>query len=135
MKTNDGARIWSFFFIISAILSVCPIFQAVLGATLGAAELKDKAEAEGKVVLYSTMGADHSKVFAGAFMQSYPKIEVQFYSAASSPLAERILTEARAGRFLWDVLITTPFYTELFIKRGLIGVYDSPGAEILSRRL
>jgi iron(III) transport system substrate-binding protein len=125
MKTNDGTRIWSYFFIISTFLSVCQICQAVLGATLGAAELKDKAEAERKVVLYSTMGTEHSKVFAGAFMQLHPKIEVQFYSAASSPLAERILTEARAGRFFWDVLITTPFYTELFIKRGLIGAYDS----------
>ena len=97
-----------------------------LVSTAFAAEWREKAEAEGKVVLYATMTNDHCKVFSEAFKQLYPKIDAQFYSAASSPLAERILTESRGGRFAWDVLITTPFYTQVFIKRGFIAPYDSP---------
>jgi iron(III) transport system substrate-binding protein len=91
-----------------------------------AAEFKEKAEAEGKVVLYSTMGNEHSKIFTDAFRQLYPKIDAQFYSAASSPLAERILTESRGGKFFWDVLLTTPYYMQVFMKRGFIAPYDSP---------
>jgi ABC-type Fe3+ transport system substrate-binding protein len=126
MKKIFRKTIAFFFLILAVFFCQGKIFQDAFIATLGAAELKDKGESEGNVVLYSTMGTEHSKAFAGVFMQLYPKIKVQFYSAASSPLAERILTEARGGRHLWDVLITTPFYTELFIKRGLIGAYDSP---------
>ena len=91
-----------------------------------AAERKEKAEAQGKVVLYTTMTSEHSKLFMESFKQVYPMIDAQSFTAGSSPLAERILTEARTGRFLWDVLITTPFYTRLFINRGLIAPYDSP---------
>jgi len=94
--------------------------------TAPAAEFKEKAEAEGKVVLYASMTNEHCKIFADAFRSLYPRIDAQFYSAASSPLAERILTESRSGRFAWDVLIITPFYTQLFIKRGFIAPYESP---------
>lgn len=97
-----------------------------LPAPLWGSEWREKAEAEGKVVFYSTMGSEHTKIFAGAFKQAYPKIDVPFYSTPSSPMAERILTEARTGRFLWDVVLTTPFYMQVFMKRGLIAPYNSP---------
>src|SRR3990172_2142396 len=107
------------------LLSLTIVWSGLLSSAL-AAELKEKGEEEGKVILYASMSGEHCKVFSDAFKQLYPKIDAQFYSAASSPLAERILTESRSGRFAWDVLIITPFYTELFIKRGLIAPYESP---------
>ena len=103
-------------------LCMCHCFVA---PAVTAAEWKDKAEAEGKVVLYTTMTSEHAKLFMESFRQLYPRIDAQSFTAGSSPLAERILTEARTGNFLWDVLVTTPFYTRLFIKRSLITPYDS----------
>jgi iron(III) transport system substrate-binding protein len=84
------------------------------------------AEPEGMVVLYSTLGNEHSKIFTNAFRQLYPKIEPEFYSVGSSPLAERVFSEARSGKHLWDLVMTTPFYTQLFLQRGLLAAYDSP---------
>jgi iron(III) transport system substrate-binding protein len=110
---------------ITGLLLVAWFCSALYVPSLFAAEAKDK-EPEGKVVLYSTMGNEHSKIFAGALRQLYPKIEAEFYSTGSSPLAERVLTEARSGKHLWDLVITTPFYTQLFMKRGLLAAYDSP---------
>jgi ABC-type Fe3+ transport system substrate-binding protein len=107
------------------LLSLTIVWSGFLSSAL-AAELKEKAEAEGKVILYASMSGEHCKVFSDAFKQMYPKSDAQFYSAASSPLAERILTESRSGRFAWDVLIITPFYTQLFMKRGFIAPYESP---------
>ena len=104
-------------------LVMCHCFVA---PAVTAAEWKDKAEADGKVILYTTMTSEHAKLFMESFRQFYPKIDAQSFTAGSSPLAERILTEARTGNFLWDVLLTTPFYTRLFIKRGLITPYESP---------
>jgi iron(III) transport system substrate-binding protein len=106
------------------LLTLTIVWSGFLSSAL-AAELKEKAEAEGKVILYASMSGEHCKVFSDAFKQIYPKSDAQFYSAASSPLAERILTESRSGRFSWDVLIITPFYTQLFMKRGLIAPYES----------
>jgi iron(III) transport system substrate-binding protein len=110
---------------MTGLLLVAWFCSTLFVASLFAAEAKDK-EPEGRVVLYSTMGNEHSKIFAGAFRQLYPKVEPEFYSTGSSPLAERVLTEARGGRHLWDLVMTTPFYTQLFMKRGLLAAYDSP---------
>ena len=85
-------------------LVMCHCFAA---PTVTAAEWKDKAESEGKVILYTTMTSEHAKLFMESFRQLYPRIDAQSFTAGSSPLAERILTEARTGNFLWDVLVTT----------------------------
>jgi iron(III) transport system substrate-binding protein len=110
---------------VTGPLLVTWFWSTLFLSSLLAAEPTDK-EPEGKVVFYSTMGIEHSKIFAGAFRQLYPKIEPEFYSTGSSPLAERVLNEARSGRHLWDLVITTPFYTQLFMKRGLLAAYNSP---------
>jgi ABC-type Fe3+ transport system substrate-binding protein len=41
-------------------------------------------------------------------------------------MMERILTEGRAGKPLWDVVMTTTFYGYNMKKRGLFAAYDSP---------
>lgn len=89
-------------------------------------ELRQKAEAEGKLVFYATFNANDSKTLADGFMRLYPKIEATFYRATDSQLMERILTENRAGKHLWDVVIDTNFYGHALKKRGMLASYDSP---------
>ena len=91
-----------------------------------AAEWKDKAEAEGKVVFYTTANTSDAKAIADGFKKVYPKIDVQFDRTTDSQLMEKILNEARAGKSLWDVASTTGFYGYLLKKRGLLASYDSP---------
>ncbi len=93
---------------------------------LFAAEWKDKAEAEGKIVFYTTANASDTKAITDSFKKVYPKIDVQFDRTSDSQLMEKILTEARAGKSLWDVVSTTGFYGYLLKKRGLLAPYDSP---------
>jgi iron(III) transport system substrate-binding protein len=92
---------------------------------LGAQEWRAKAEAEGKLMFYATFNAADSKSLADAFKQAYPKIDAMFYRTTDSALMERILTENRAGRHLWDVVVTTSFYGHNLKKRGLFAAYDS----------
>jgi len=91
-----------------------------------AADGRDRAEAEGKVILYTTANTPDTKAMTDSFRKSYPRIEVQFDRASDSQLMERILNEARAGKSLWDVVSTTGFYGYLLKKRGLLAPYDSP---------
>jgi len=95
-------------------------------ASSGASEHQAKAEAEGKVVFYATMNTADVKALTDAFKQAYSKIEAEFYRTPDAQMMERILTEARAGRNLWDVIATTSFYGHALKKRGMLAAYDSP---------
>ena len=97
---------------------------SVVGA--GAAEVRDRAEAEGKLMFYATFNAADSKALTDAFKQLYPKIDATFYRATDAALMERILTESRAGQNLWDVAVMTSFYGHNMKKRGMFALYDSP---------
>jgi iron(III) transport system substrate-binding protein len=90
------------------------------------AEGKDKADAEGKLVFYSTSNTADAKAVTDGFKRLYPKIDVQFDRTSDSQLMEKILIEARAGKPLWDVVSTTGYYGYLLKKRGLLAAYDSP---------
>jgi len=91
-----------------------------------AQELKEKAEAEGKLMFYATFNAADSKTLVDGFKKLYPKIDAVYYRTTDSALMERILTESRAGQHLWDVVVTTSFYGHNLKKRGLLATYDSP---------
>ncbi len=92
----------------------------------GAAEVKDRAEAEGKLMFYAAFNAADSKTLTDGFKQLYPKIDATFYRTADAQLMERILTENRAGQNLWDVVMTTSFYGHNLKKRGIFAPYDPP---------
>jgi iron(III) transport system substrate-binding protein len=95
------------------------------GFTL-ASEWKDKAEAEGKLTWYASLGATDARRIIDRFKELYPKINAQFYRAGDAQLMERILAESRAGKFEWDVVSTTGFYAYNLKKRGMVAAYDSP---------
>ncbi|MDP2603424.1 MAG: extracellular solute-binding protein [Deltaproteobacteria bacterium] len=93
---------------------------------VGAAEVRDRAEAESKLMFYATFNAKDSTALTGAFKQLYPKIDATFYRATDAALMERILTEGRAGQNFWDVAVLTSFYGHNLKKRGMFAIYDSP---------
>jgi iron(III) transport system substrate-binding protein len=96
------------------------------GSTAQGQEIKEKAEAEGKLMFYAAFNANDSKTLIDGFKQLYPKIDAAFYRATDAQLMERILTENRAGKSLWDVVMSTSFYGHNLKKRGLLASYDSP---------
>ena len=91
----------------------------------GAQDVKEKAEAEGKLMFYATFNAADSKTLTDGFKQLYPKIDATFYRTTDAALMERILNEGRAGQNLWDVVVTTSFYGHNLKKRGMFATYDS----------
>jgi iron(III) transport system substrate-binding protein len=111
-------RRWVGFFLV---LGVC-----VIECDLLSAEVKERAEAEGKLMFYATFRAEDSKMLTDGFKQLYPKIDATFYRTTDAALMERILSESRAGQNLWDVVVTTSFYGHNLKKRGLLASYDSP---------
>src|SRR6266571_567939 len=111
-------RTWVEFFLV---FGVC-----LIGCDLPAAEIKDRAEAEGKLMFYATFNAADSKTLIDGFKQLYPKIDAAYYRATDSVMVEKIVTESRAGQHLWDIVMTSSFYGHNLKKRGLFAPYDSP---------
>jgi len=91
-----------------------------------ASELKEKAEAEGKLVWYASLGASDARRIIDRFKEFYPKIDAQFYRAGDAQLMERMLAESRAGKFEWDVVSSTGYYAYNLKKRGMLAPYESP---------
>jgi iron(III) transport system substrate-binding protein len=112
--------------ILTVIVFVVAVGLSVPASTVRAQSVREKAEAEGKLMFYATFNAVDSKMLADGFKQAYPKIDATFYRATDAAIMERILTENRAGQNLWDVVVTTSFYGHNLTKRGLFAAYDSP---------
>lgn len=107
------------------VVSILLVGRLLLGVAL-ASEWKEKAEAEGKVVFYASMSTSDVKALVDGFKQVYPKIDAQFFRTGDSQLMEKVMTEARAGKPLWDVISHTGFYGHVLKKRGMLEAYNSP---------
>jgi len=83
------------------------------------------AKAEGKVVWYTSLSGNYREIVE-AFKKKYPEIQIEVYRAGSSDVTERLLNEARAGRYLADALETTPGSLILLRENGILKPYASP---------
>jgi hypothetical protein len=115
------------FRIFAALFAIGAGFPLV-SLPANAQDLKTKAEAEGKLMMYATFTAADSKTLLDAFKQAYPKIDAAYYRSNDAALMERFVSENRGGQNLCDVIVTTSFYGNAIKKRGLFTPYDSRSA-------
>jgi iron(III) transport system substrate-binding protein len=62
------------------------------------------AKREGRVAVLAGGGADIRDALTLSFRKQYG-IEVEFFGAAGAQQSARVLTERRAGKYLWDVFV------------------------------
>jgi ABC-type Fe3+ transport system substrate-binding protein len=84
------------------------------------------ARKEGTVSFYTSMAATESKLLADAFQAKYPFLKVEITRLSSEKLLQRIHTEHRAGRGLFDVVTNSGFEMHLLNKARLLARYPSP---------
>jgi len=95
------------------------------------AALIKSAEKEAQVVWYTTTNLETSTMVADQFQKKYPFINVVLYRATVQPLLDRIMTEALAGQYDWDVLSGGGEMFTPIMERGLIAPYRSPEAKMI----
>jgi ABC-type Fe3+ transport system substrate-binding protein len=84
------------------------------------------AEAEGKVVWYTTMIVNQAvRPIVAAFQKKYPKIKVEFSRAGSGDTALKIINEHQAGRMMGDVFDGTATFSSVF-PAGAVAPYTPP---------
>jgi iron(III) transport system substrate-binding protein len=81
----------------------------------------ESAKKEGKLVVYTAMQPEDSTKLIELYRGRYPFIDATFFRAGSAPLLNRILTESRTGRFLFDVVSGKVSDLLLLQKKGLLG--------------
>lgn len=111
--------------------ALSPIEQALLSVkgTSGAdreSKLLEGAKKEGAFELYSSINTTDAQPIIDAFNKKYPGINAQFFRASSGDLFTKIITEARGGQFLWDVMDIAPEYVLNLEQEGLFTPFDSP---------
>ena len=77
------------------------LFQVLIsGQVYGASDAArpEAAKLEGKVVWWTTVPIDQSKVLADQFQKQFPSIEVDLFRTGATSLQNKIVTEARVGR-------------------------------------
>ena len=83
------------------------------------------ARAEGKVILYGNISADHLERLRVDFDKRYG-VKLDGYRASGERVANRLLTEARANKLDADVMAPSNEHIPALIKAGVAGRYDSP---------
>lgn len=86
----------------------------------------EAARKEGEVIWYTTITIDQSKVVVDRFQKKYPFLKPIVYRSSGAPLMTKVLTEARAGLFGFDVVGGRGEMIIAFKEKNLLASYLSP---------
>ena len=117
-------------FAIILILSVHPSLLPAQDAKLIEAARKEG----GKVVVYGSIENDTMDLIAAAFRKK-AGLEVEFWRSSATKVMDRVLSESRAGKPLYDVALTTTPPMEFMFNEGALAKYDSPSARAFPKQV
>ena len=85
----------------------------------------EAAKKDGKLVVYGTMQSDIFELLQKAFHKK-TGIAVDYWRTSATKVMERALSEARAGKALFDLIMSTEDTMRIMLKEGILAKYDSP---------
>src|SRR3989449_11091751 len=93
----------------------------------GAQELAPQAAGkEREVVWYTAMNIPDAEPVRKLFQEKYPYLNLTILRQPGEKIRTRILTEARAGKFFWDVVSVNHLDVDVLNQEGLLASYASP---------
>ena len=88
--------------------------------------LVSKAKEEREVSWYTSLNAELFEPLKQDFEKRHPGIQARVWRGRGEGVAQRVLTEAKAGKYSVDVISAANEYSAALIKADLIGRYNSP---------
>ena len=88
----------------------------------------------GKVVVYGSIENDTIDLIAAA-LKKKAGLETEYWRASATKVMDRVINESRAGKPLFDVVLTTDATMQLIQKDGLLAKYDSPSARSFPKEM
>lgn len=93
------------------------------------AKLIEAAKKEGgKVVVYGSIENDTMDLISAAFKKK-TGLAVDFWRSSSTKVMDRVVSESRAGKPLYDVALTNSAPMDFMYNEGALMKYDSPSAK------
>ena len=97
--------------------------------------MAEQAKKEGEVVWYGTLtGGSIVGNIIKTFESKYPGIKVKYLRLGGASFVERIRSEARAGKFLWDVVTSEYIQFSELSKHVMLARYASPDTAQISAK-
>lgn len=84
------------------------------------------AKKEGSLVVYTSMTVDQAQKLNDAFRAKYPFLQINMFRAVGERLLTKIMTEAQAGKFDFDIVQSAETQAYFLKKRNLLSKYLSP---------
>ena len=81
---------------------------------------------EGKLVVYTSMTVDQAQKLNDAFKAKYPFIQPSMFRAVGERLLTKIMAEAQAGRYEFDVVQSAETQAYFLKKKNLLARYVAP---------
>ena len=91
--------------------------------------LIEGAKKEGKLVVYTSMTVDQAQKLNDAFKAKYPFIQPSMFRAVGERLLTKIMAEAQAGRYEFDVVQSAETQAYFLKKKNLLARYVAPENE------
>jgi iron(III) transport system substrate-binding protein len=112
----------------SVFISICFIAALLTASRAWSQSHVQAGKKEGKAVVYGSLESDS----AGTIFNEFKKktgIEVEYWRASATKVMDRALSEYRAGRPLFDIILTNDNPMQIMFKEGIFAKYDSPSAK------
>ena len=122
---------------ISSLLAFSIIVMLVRFAPVVAqdAKLIEAAKKEGgKVVVYGSIENDTMDLIAAAFKKK-TGLDVEFWRSSSTKVMDRVVGESRAGKPLYDVVLTNSAPMEFMFNEGALTKYESPSGKAFPKQV
>jgi iron(III) transport system substrate-binding protein len=106
------------FILVTVLCSAAPSFAQD-------ARLIEPAKKDGRVVLYGTMQSDIFDLLQKAFHKR-TGITIDYWRGSSTKVMERAMSEYRAHKSLFDLVMSTEDTMRIMLKEGMFAKYNSP---------
>jgi iron(III) transport system substrate-binding protein len=89
--------------------------------------LVEKAKQEGALTIYTSLAPSEAEPIVRAFEKKYG-IKVELWRALSERVLQRVVSEARAGRYIADVIETNSPELEMLVREKMLAPFHTPHA-------
>jgi iron(III) transport system substrate-binding protein len=104
---------------------VCLLIPPIYAQESPDPKVVEAARREGEIVWYTTMSLDQSKEFMDRFQKKYPFLKPSVFRSGGGALLNRVSSEAKAGKYLFDVVHGTGELVLPLMEQGLLAPYNS----------
>ncbi|MBI3058851.1 MAG: extracellular solute-binding protein [Deltaproteobacteria bacterium] len=121
------------FIVAILVYLVCPTLM--FSQTGPDPALIEAAKKEGELVYFTTMTLSQSKKVVDKFEKKYPFVKVDLFRTGGGPLLNKIQTEARGGRYAWDVVSGRGEMVLPLMNAKFLAPYRSPESKTIEEDL